>query len=497
MRLELQTETGARAGEILTIENGVCMTFGRTHSADQAFLDDGHMSGLHFEVEVRNGVALLSDRGSTNGTWLNDQKIQRTELVDGDVVRAGRTEFRVILAPGPTSAAKATSGNRDLELSDDFRSPAAAEPAPSSPTPSFRPPSHATPPLASMFEGLSDISTDVEAPVSSPFASLESPTPFRPGFRQPSSAPPPPPPPPPSPPPPPPPPLHVAPTPAPPITVRPAAFDSGGAIDMFGTSGKADHRSPIESDDSFPPVRPPAPPVAPVRGRAAEADNPFSESVDLVAPVLPSAESRSPVPLAQASRWPKGIGLWERKPPGDLAESMEFVLKSLARSSALAICAHFLKVRTGPPGALGPCRPIAECFGNNAEGTMGPVLLDGRSLNQPVFLQMLPRLCRADALMVFTGADSMAIESRIRSMIATGLEGFSEPESLLPVFWPSCFSAVARTMGLDTIGQLFGDAITAAVCCTHQRKPVIQVFSQPGLFESLEQLGFVLVESAG
>ncbi|MEV4493062.1 FHA domain-containing protein [Micromonospora coxensis] len=67
---------------------------GRTPDAD-IVVPDPHLSRRHAEVRLTDAGAVLTDLGSTNGTWLNDRRITGAEpLADGDVIRLGRTELR-------------------------------------------------------------------------------------------------------------------------------------------------------------------------------------------------------------------------------------------------------------------------------------------------------------------------------------------------------------------------------------------------------------------
>ncbi|WNM36954.1 FHA domain-containing protein [Micromonospora halotolerans] len=67
---------------------------GRAPSAD-IVLGDPHLSRRHATVQATVDGVLLTDLGSTNGTWLNDQRIVGTvPLTDGDVIRLGRTDLR-------------------------------------------------------------------------------------------------------------------------------------------------------------------------------------------------------------------------------------------------------------------------------------------------------------------------------------------------------------------------------------------------------------------
>ena len=55
---------------------------------------DSSVSGRHAEFSAQNGVFRVSDLGSTNGTFVNEKRVQGAELVDGDTLRLGRTPFK-------------------------------------------------------------------------------------------------------------------------------------------------------------------------------------------------------------------------------------------------------------------------------------------------------------------------------------------------------------------------------------------------------------------
>ncbi len=71
-------------------------TLGRDESADLV-LDDPGISRRHAEVRISNDgphlQALLRDLGSTNGTYLNGDRIGDEELRDGDRITMGRTRL--------------------------------------------------------------------------------------------------------------------------------------------------------------------------------------------------------------------------------------------------------------------------------------------------------------------------------------------------------------------------------------------------------------------
>jgi hypothetical protein len=57
-------------------------------------VEDQFMSSHHCEVRFEKGAFKLFDLGSTNGIVVNDKKVREHELVDNDLFRLGRTEFK-------------------------------------------------------------------------------------------------------------------------------------------------------------------------------------------------------------------------------------------------------------------------------------------------------------------------------------------------------------------------------------------------------------------
>src|SRR5262249_10915254 len=70
------------------------LSIGRSAEADVR-IDDRYASGVHARIFSRDGRTYVEDMSSTNGTLLNDATLNgEAELIDGDVVRIGDTEFR-------------------------------------------------------------------------------------------------------------------------------------------------------------------------------------------------------------------------------------------------------------------------------------------------------------------------------------------------------------------------------------------------------------------
>lgn len=52
-------------------------------------LVDKFMSSRHAEIKVENGAWIVADLGSTNGTYVNDKRVDRQELIDNDFIKFG------------------------------------------------------------------------------------------------------------------------------------------------------------------------------------------------------------------------------------------------------------------------------------------------------------------------------------------------------------------------------------------------------------------------
>ncbi len=88
---------GADAGLRIPLTKDL-LTIGRTAEADLVFHDE-QISRRHASIscDTSNGTYLLSDLGSTNGTFLNDRPVTRDELKDGDKIFVGTTILKFVL----------------------------------------------------------------------------------------------------------------------------------------------------------------------------------------------------------------------------------------------------------------------------------------------------------------------------------------------------------------------------------------------------------------
>lgn len=64
-------------------------------AADCAIVvNDEYLSAHHASIRFENGRYELVDKDSTNGSFLNEKRVSREELVDNDTIRLGRTHLR-------------------------------------------------------------------------------------------------------------------------------------------------------------------------------------------------------------------------------------------------------------------------------------------------------------------------------------------------------------------------------------------------------------------
>ena len=58
---------------------------------------DDYVSGEHARITRHGGLLYVEDNGSTNGTYVNENKtVGATPLREGDSVRVGSTTFRFV-----------------------------------------------------------------------------------------------------------------------------------------------------------------------------------------------------------------------------------------------------------------------------------------------------------------------------------------------------------------------------------------------------------------
>lgn len=83
--------TGSRAGQQFGLKRGKNI-IGRDPSRVDIIIDDETVSGEHALIQFEGGQFYIYDLASTNGTYVNNRRIQKQLLMDGDRIRLGAAE---------------------------------------------------------------------------------------------------------------------------------------------------------------------------------------------------------------------------------------------------------------------------------------------------------------------------------------------------------------------------------------------------------------------
>jgi pSer/pThr/pTyr-binding forkhead associated (FHA) protein len=90
----LKTEPGVEPSFTFRIMPGSIKTIGRSPGAE-FIVDAGMVSRLHCQVTAGATELTVVDLDSTNGTFVNGQRITRASLKEGDKLGIGRVELVV------------------------------------------------------------------------------------------------------------------------------------------------------------------------------------------------------------------------------------------------------------------------------------------------------------------------------------------------------------------------------------------------------------------
>ncbi len=100
MRVELRILKGSRAGESFALEDGHTVVFGRGSEATHR-IQDPSISRRHCQICNTTSGLIISDLGSSNGTFVNSQRVTSALLNLGDCVMIGQNEIRIAAPSSP------------------------------------------------------------------------------------------------------------------------------------------------------------------------------------------------------------------------------------------------------------------------------------------------------------------------------------------------------------------------------------------------------------
>jgi serine/threonine-protein kinase len=97
MRVVLDVIQGPRRGRSYVFERHDTFIVGRSRFVHCSMPEDAALSRDHFLIEIQPPRCEVRDLGSTNGTYVNEARVERARLQQGDRIAAGQSVFLVRL----------------------------------------------------------------------------------------------------------------------------------------------------------------------------------------------------------------------------------------------------------------------------------------------------------------------------------------------------------------------------------------------------------------
>ncbi len=95
MRFEFVVRSGKEVGRTVALSTGQAIALGRLKGCE-VVVDDEAASRRHCTITARDGVCVVADLQSANGTFVNEHRIATTELQKGDKIRIGSTVIELM-----------------------------------------------------------------------------------------------------------------------------------------------------------------------------------------------------------------------------------------------------------------------------------------------------------------------------------------------------------------------------------------------------------------
>src|SRR3954464_7961503 len=115
MRVILDVIQGPRRGRSFVFDRHDTFIVGRSRFVHCPMPEDSALSRDHFLIEISPPRCEVRDLGSTNGTFVNDRRVERVRLSSGDLIAAGQSIFQIwveerTLGAGPLATASTAGG---------------------------------------------------------------------------------------------------------------------------------------------------------------------------------------------------------------------------------------------------------------------------------------------------------------------------------------------------------------------------------------------------
>jgi len=103
--LALRFISGKYQGGEFPLPDSGEIVIGRSSELDMVLVED-MVSRRHAKISVEDGHIFLEDLGSTNGSFVNGEKITRTQLEEGDRILIGTSIIKVVTSDGTAASVK-------------------------------------------------------------------------------------------------------------------------------------------------------------------------------------------------------------------------------------------------------------------------------------------------------------------------------------------------------------------------------------------------------
>src|SRR5436189_1378373 len=114
MRVTLRVLAGPYTGREFVFDQHDTFLIGRSESAHLYLPEDRFFSRHHCMLEITPPRCFLRDLGSTNGTFVNGQRVAEASLKSGDQIQGGATVLLVEVNANETDSHKTISPNEPL-----------------------------------------------------------------------------------------------------------------------------------------------------------------------------------------------------------------------------------------------------------------------------------------------------------------------------------------------------------------------------------------------
>ena len=103
MPYAVRVQMGSERGKLYPLFDNREITVGRSPTNNISIRDE-NISRVHCQIVVSDGTVILTDLQSTNGTFLNNERVMDCMLKVHDIIRVGATllELEEVDEPGQT-----------------------------------------------------------------------------------------------------------------------------------------------------------------------------------------------------------------------------------------------------------------------------------------------------------------------------------------------------------------------------------------------------------